>query len=305
MAPRRNSSQVKAQLRQIQQRQQHAIRNYNNAVNDYNREVKRRVNAYNQAVRDYNHVAQRHNNAVRQHRTRLQQELNRLTSRPAATTRSTVAVRTSVATVVEQFRALERSAEAGVLDGRWLDLSEREAANSAAVLNALVADADPSQSPGDDTVAELRASDIDTELAAAGGDLTSRWHGALFALHPDNPDAGRHFATSSREMMAVLLDRVAPDQDVLAANPNCPRTPNGSVSRRARIHFCLARQGHDVGALAEFIDADVTNVIDLFDAFNAGTHGTAAKLPISQLAALKERVEDAVRFVHSIAFGLS
>ena len=101
------------------------------------------------------------------------------------------------------------------------------------------------------------------------------------------------------------IERVAPDPEVLAVNPNCPRTPNGSVSRRARIHFCLARQGHDVEALAEFVDADVTNVIDLFEAFNAGTHGTAGKLSIGQLIALKERVQDAVRFVHSIAFGLS
>lgn len=92
--------------------------------------------AYDREVKNYNQVVRRDNDTVKRHRARLQQELNRR----AATTRSTVAVRASVGTVVGQFHVLDCSVDAGLIDGRWLDPSEREATNSAAVLNALLAE---------------------------------------------------------------------------------------------------------------------------------------------------------------------
>lgn len=45
-------------------------------------------------------------------------------------------------------------------------------------------------------------------------------------------------------------------------------------------------------------------VAELFNEFNSGTHGAAGKFALAQLGALKRRVEDAVHFVHAIAFGV-
>ena len=295
MPPRRSAAQIQAQIRQAQQKQRQAVRKYNS-------ERRQAVAKVNRAIDNYNHAARRYNSARRMEMARLQRELQRLSSRSQTTTR-TVSARTSVQTVVSRFQVLERSAESDLLDGAWLDLSERETANSVATLNALldtVADADIP----DTSLRALQQSDIESEIGAVGGDLADRWHGALFALNPRNHDAGRHFATSAREMLGRMLEIVAPDDAVVKANPNCPRTPKGDVSRRARIFFCLARQGHDLEQLADFVEADVTNVIDLFDEFNSGTHGLAGKFPLAQLVALKHRVEDAVRFVHAVAFGL-
>jgi hypothetical protein len=88
---------------------------------------------------------------------------------------------------------------------------------------------------------------------------------------------------------------------VLAVDPNCARTPQGSISRRARVHHCLNRRGGYDPALEAFINADLENVLSLFDEFKSGTHGEAGRFDLSGLAAIKLRVEGAIQFVSRIA----
>ena len=95
--------------------------------------------------------------------------------------------------------------------------------------------------------------------------------GALFALHPRNPDAARHFCTSAREMLSDMLEIVAPSQLVEANDPFRDRTSQGSVSRRARIRYCLRRSGSHSPELEDFVEEDITNVLALFAEFDAGT----------------------------------
>lgn len=298
----RSAAQIRAQIRQAQQRQQQAVRKYNDAVRKYKTDRRQAIANANRAIDNHNSAVRRQNAARRTQLARLQRELQRLASRPNSASR-TVTVRTSVHSVVRHYQVLEHTADRGELDGAWLDLSEREAANSVEVYNVLLDDVSAADM-GDGEVAGLQTSGIGLELQRVGGDLDARWNGALFALNPRNPDATRHFTTSAREMLGMMLELVAPDDAVLTANPNCPRTDRGDVSRRARIHYCLARQGHDTDELADFVEADVDNVVHLFAEFNSGTHGSAGKFPVAQLAGLKRRVEDAVRFVSAIAFGI-
>jgi hypothetical protein len=295
VASRKSRAQIQAQLRQAQQKQRQAINKYNADARAHNRKVQQAVSNYNTAVR-------RHNAAVRSNRVRLQRELTALQSHPRSP-RTTAVYGPSVVALVESFTRLESAETHGgiAVAGDLFDLSENEAANSVAVLNALLADP-PTSVPTDEVIGELRRSTITEHLHGFNSDLAARWSGALFALHPDNPDAARHFCTSAREMLARMLELVAPDEDVLAHDPDCPKTDNGSVSRRARIYYCLNRQGEHTAELAAFVEADLDNVLDLFQEFNAGTHGEAGHIPIAQLAAIKARVEDAVRFVHRIAF---
>lgn len=89
---------------------------------------------------------------------------------------------------------------------------------------------------------------------------------------------------------------------VLAAYPDAPRTPEGWPTRRTRIRYCLARRGRDSESLAEFVDADIQNVVDLFQVFNDGTHGAAGRFDLSELLAVKNRVEQAIRFLY-VAIG--
>jgi hypothetical protein len=102
-------------------------------------------------------------------------------------------------------------------------------------------------------------------------------------------------------MLDCMLEQAAPDDEVLASNPNAARTQQGSVSRRARVVHCLERRGSFDESLAAFIEVDLDNVVALFKDFNDGTHGHAGRFDLTQLRAIKRRVEDAVRFVAHIA----
>ena len=136
MARRYSASQIRSKLRQAQQKQQQAITKYNNAVRRRNQGVRTAVNRYNQAVRA-------HNERVRANRRRLASELARLNSRPTTTTTRYVVYRTSVRTLQRSYSRLETSADSQQLDARYnrlLDLSEREAANSAEVTNRILGD---------------------------------------------------------------------------------------------------------------------------------------------------------------------
>jgi hypothetical protein len=287
MVRRITPSQARSMIRQAQQKQQQAIRKYNSAINGYNSDVKQAVNKHNQEVNA-------HNARVRANRSRLQNELRHLNSGASPTARYTTSTR--VVRIVEQrFVGVETAFESG----RWadpqnlLDLAEGEAADSVATINRLV---DP-KGVGE---GELQATTLTSELTDISSELQARWTGALFALNPENPDAARHFCTSAREMLTSILDIEAPDAEVIAANPNYIRTPNGGVARRARIHHVLARRGNSIAEMVEFVDADIDGVITLFDDFNHGTHGAAGRFPMGELIALKDRVERAVKFLHHL-----
>ena len=174
-------------------------------------------------------------------------------------------------------------------------MSERETANSVAVADSLLRD---EQDEGN--AADLSETNVTDELREIDPDLDGRWRGAVFALSPRNPDAARHFCTSAREIFVRILDVTAPDADVLASDPDCPKH-DGRPTRRAKIHYLLARKGAEGGALEDFVEEDMTNILRLFRVFNDGTHGGAGRFSIGQLVAIKERVESGILFLHQIA----
>jgi hypothetical protein len=298
---------AQSQARQEQQRRRRAAeeaqRKLRRAVNDYNSGVRKAVNEYNAGVRQVNREIDRYNAAVRTHnakvrsnRQRLRRELDRLDRTPSRTT-ITVPYRTSVQQFTTSFETLEGRAKAGGWgDSDVMAWSSAEAVNSVVALNALLGSTEDDEQPDADD-AQLRETRLGPELAQLDADLGARWEGALYSLHPDNPDAARHFCTSAREMLSRIISTVAPTEEVLAANPAAARTDANKLTRRARIEHCLARRNLDVEGLGEFVDDDIDNVLSLFDEFNDGTHGSAGQFTIRQLLALKTRVEDAVLYV--------
>jgi hypothetical protein len=97
-----------------------------------------------------------------------------------------------------------------------------------------------------------------------------------------------------------FLELNAPDDEVLRAFPECDMAPDGRPTRRTRIRTLLARQSMMEEEFEEFVDKDVENVIDLFRAFNDGTHGTAGKYSFGQLKAMKTRVEEGILFLANL-----
>ena len=297
MVRRISSSQLRSKLRQAQAKQKQAVDRYNRAVRARNQNVKAAVNRYNQAVNQYNSKVRAHNSRVRANRERLRQELNKLAR--ATSRRSHGRLRTSVETVHRTYVRLESAAEEhryGEEYNQVLDLSEREAANSASVMNAILGNPEHSGS-----VENVRSTSLDPILSVIGADLPDRWHGALFSLNANNPDAARHFCTSAREILTRILDTCAPNRMVMAEMPGCEKIQGGSSpTRRSKIRFFLNRGSMAKKPLEDFVEEDMENVLQLFQEFNDGTHGTAGRFSLGQLAAIKTRVEHAVEFLWSI-----
>ena len=288
MARRVTPSQWNSMVRQAQQKQRRAIDKYNREARAHNQKVKQAVHNYNRDVRAYNA-------RVRADRQRLKNEIARL-NRQTNTTRY-VTYRVSVNAVQTAYERLEHAADAGGFDERYndiLDLSEREAANNAGLMNALLGDA---QMPDQAHAPNAMESPLTPILHAISSDLRDRWQGALFSLNPQNPDAARHFCTSAREIIARILHIKAPDDAVVAAMADCDRTQQGTPTRRARIRYILHLNGMDQDELETFVEADMDNVVQLFHTFNEGTHGAAGKFDFAQLQAIRKRVEDGIMFL--------
>lgn len=257
------------------------------------------INKLNQEIRTYNAKVKAYNSRAQTNRDRLRRELQRLAR--SASKPQHVTFRTSVERVQRSYAILESRADADVYGEQFdhfLDLSEREAANSVSVINAL-----QGETPENETDDTPPQSEIDDILDAISQDAQNRWQGALFALSPQNPDAARHFCTSARELLTEILERFAKDDEVKRALPSCELTPQGKPTRREKIRFFFHRHGITDDALTEFVEDDMENVIQLFRVFNDGTHGSSGRFEHSQLLAIRTRLEGAVSFLWSIITG--
>lgn len=299
MVRRISMSQFQSELRELERRRRQAIDQYNQNVRRHNDAVRRYNDNRRRAIDDYNREARAHNSRVMANRQRLQSALNSLAnlSRQPVATRY-VTFRTSVEAVSTAYVRLERHPDANLgadYDG-LVDLSEREAANSVEVMNSLLGSPASTDGPADELI-DARLTD---ELQRMSPDLDKRWHGAVFALDPRNPDAARHFCTSAREIMTQILDIHAPDAAVVELMPDCPLTDEGTPTRRAKVRFFLQRRGMQIDALEDFVEQDMENIVQLFRVFNDGTHGSAGTFDLGQLKIIQKRVEDAIFFLSRV-----
>lgn len=278
-------SQLKSKLRQIESQQKQAVRNFNRAIDKYNREVR----AYNTRVR----MSQsRINSALAKLRLRY---TTTTTIRYTVYTSSTYTLNDAYTRLTEKFP----TEYVGENQQLLLELAENENANSLETTNALLSKEEERE---DEDIAEedLRTTTITTELSKIAQDLDNRWRGAIFALSPHNPDAARHFCTSAREIFTQIFEIKAPNKSVFDAMPDCEKTPQGTPSRRAKIQYWLHRKGITSPTLANFVEADIKNILELFHTFNAGTHGPSDEYDLSQLFSIKTRVEDGIIFLSNI-----
>ena len=291
MAGRLSRGQIESRIRQAQQKQRQAINNYNNAARRYNTEVKRVVDDYNRKVRA-------HNSRLRANQQRLRNELARWSS--SSTGKDFIEYRQRVVILRESFARMELSADRGTWSGgdELFDLAEGETANSFSVLHAL---ADASAKPDVEQVFDgLQRTKIGDELASISNDLDARWRGALFSLHPHNPDAARHFCTSAREIISTILDLEAPDEAVARSGLSYENTSDGRITRRSKLRYCLWEAGLLDEEFVDFAEKDIDGIVTLFKDFNNATHGSAGRFNLSQLESLKTRVEDGILFLHKL-----
>lgn len=264
--------------RRVDAHNKRVVDNYNREVRNYNQKRQTAINKYNQAI-------QSHNAQVERNR---QQRLSAL--RSLSSTRYGEVRNSSIDLSVRYDRIQASSAAQSDI----LAAAERESSNSAAVAFAL----NTAEESAEETAQDTGVLDYLSDLSQ---DLCDRWKGALYALNPVNTDAARHFCTSVREIFTEILDRWADDKDVVAADPNCEKTQNGTPSRRAKIRFLLKKKGADTPDMLGFVEKDIDDILQLFPVFNKATHGAAGTLSFASLKALRQRVEGGIMFLATIA----
>lgn len=285
MTKKLTPSQFKSKMRQIEQKQKKAINDLNRAINNYNREVKKAVNDYNAAVR-------KHNANVRRNRQIINNELRKLNTTTTVRTSYTVSSRTMQQHYEDVGRVYYEGVSVTPEQDRILDLIEQEQANSLITENYIEGDNIPEESPED--------IEIGDKLALVSDDLNNRWKGAVFALNPNNPDATRHFCTSTREIFTEFLEIKAPDEKVFAYNPQCQKTERGNATRREKIKYMMRNTNMDESVVS-FVEADIKNVLELNQLLSGGTHGPAGKFTFNKLVQVKKRVEQGINFLCEIS----
>lgn len=150
-----------------------------------------------------------------------------------------------------------------------------------------------------DELAEEMASALPAALERLDGSFVAMWRGATAALTSSNPDRVRHFATSSRELFTHVLHQLAPDAGVRAWSTAPEHYHDGRPTRRARLLYVCRGIKH--GPFDMFVDKDIEAVLEMLSLFQEGTHATDAGFSEPQLAAMRLRIESALRFLLEIA----
>lgn len=272
-----STSQLRSQLRKLESKQRTAINNYNRAIKNYNTQV-RKIN-----------------NELRRNQQKIKSELSKLNSGLRITTTYSTSVRTlnvSYQRVTDNYEVLENT---NSKQEQLYDLIEQENANNLVVANTLNNPNDTAEIEG-----SLNDSMIGDKLKILSPDLNDRWNGALYSLNPKNPDATRHFCTSSREIFTDIFDNYAHDEEVFNMFPNCDKTERGNATRRWKIKYFLNKKGIELKGAEEFIDNDIDNILELYHILSDGTHGYAGRYTFIQLKAIKKRVEDGILFLCNI-----
>ena len=281
-------------VRQAERKQKQAVDKYNREVRAHNQKVRAQQQKQKRAVDDYNRAARAHNTKVRTFRRRLVDELRKLQSSSSTRTRRVSVSAESLHTAFSRVEARQQSG-AGYPEDLYA-LFEDETSNSLRAANAI----DRADAADDDEAAGLQSTTLAGELRHFSPDLERRWEGALFALNPRNPDAGRHFCTSARECILTALDLAAPDDVVKRDLSSCAYANDGRLTRRSKLKYLLVRKGLVDDVVEDFVNEDVDDVLRLFRVFNDGTHGQSGRFEMHELVAVKVRAEAGIRFLHRL-----
>lgn len=292
MAKKFNASQLKSQIRQLQQKQHQAVNNINRAINNYNSAAKKYRNDVNRAISSYDSAVRTYNSSVKRARLIISRETSLLQAR--STVHTTYSA--SLSAMQQSYQSINAVYHEGtsmdVQENRILDLVEQEQANSLITARFIESGEIPDENTDDIELGE--------KLMDVSPDLHNRWKGAVYALNPNNPDAARHFCTSARELLTEFLETKAPDDMVFQYNPNSQKTERGNATRRSKIEYMMRKNTFDK-SVTWFVEDDINNIIELFSVLNGGTHGKAGKYEFEKLLQVKKRVEEGINFLCEIS----
>ncbi len=261
---------------------------FRSQMNKLQREAKRAERKIKQNINNFNREVREYNSNVRKNRNKILRELNRMQSANTLNTE----YYTSVQLVHNTYTKVNELYNKGIVDDKLFNAIENENANSLELGNVVL-----NKSEIEDSEERFDESNISDKLIKISTDLNDRWKGALFSLSPNNPEATRHFCTSTREILKVLIDDGIKDKDVINNNPKCEKTKNGTPTRREKIKYVMSKKGISSELIIEFTDNNIENIVSLINELSNGTHGHSNKYSLNQLKLLKKRFEYSINFV--------
>ncbi len=261
---------------------------FRSQINKIQREAKRAENQFKQSFNNYNRAVRHYNTNIRNARNKIQRELNRMQSTYTIKTNYSISTRV----VHDLYMKVNNSYNNGNIDENIFNDIENEDANNLELGNVVLNNYEVEHSD-----INLDESNISEKLIKISTDLENRWKGALFSLNPNNPEAARHFCTSTREILKVLIDDGIKDKEVITTNPECERTNNGTPTRKEKIKYAMNKKGISNELIIEFTNNNIENTVSLINELSNGTHGYANKYSLNQLKTFKKRFEDSINFI--------
>lgn len=248
-------------------------------MNRIQRETKNAERKLKQSINDHNKAVRQYNSNLRSSQSKIQRELNKLNS--SSIVKTSYYVTTNV--VHDVYTKVSDLYNNGLIDENIFNAIENENANSLELSNVIL---NNEEVENDDI--ELDKSSVSIKLANISKDLDDRWRGALFSLNPSNPEAARHFCTSTREILKVLIDDGIKDKEVINSNPQCEKTKYGSPTRKEKIKYAMGEKGINNELIVEFTDSNIENTVSLINELSNGTHGHSNKYSINQSKSFKK-----------------
>ncbi len=261
---------------------------FKSQINKLQREAKRAENQIRQSINSYNSAVRQYNSNVRSAQNKIQREFNRMESAYIVRTNYSISTRE----VHDVYKKVSNSYDDGYIDENIFNAIENEDANNLELSNVVLNNYEVENAD-----IELDESNISEKLIKISTDLDNRWKGALFSLNPNNPEAARHFCTSTREILKVLIDDSIKNEEVVANNPQCAKTDNGTPTRKEKIKYAMNKKGISNELIIEFTNSNIDNTVSLIGELSNGTHGHANRYSLNQLKSFKKRFEDSINFV--------
>lgn len=262
---------------------------FKSQMNKIQRDAKKIERQFKQGINDYNRAVRQYNSNVRTAQNKIQIELNRMQT-ATYTVKTNYYISTKV--VHDTYTKVSNSYDNGDIDESIFEAIENEDANNLELGNVVL-----NNEEIENYDVELDESNISAKLIKISSDLDNRWKGALFSLNPNNPEAARHFCTSTREILKVLIDDGIKDKDVVATNPQCEKTNNGTPTRKEKIKYAMNKKGISNKLIIEFTNNNIENAVSLINELSNGTHGHSNRYSLNQLKSFKKRFEASINFI--------
>ena len=176
----------------------------------------------------------------------------------------------------------------------FIELPERETNNSIMLYNSLMG---YDESDGQGNI-DLQRTYVGVPLYQVSNYLGSRLLSALYLLNPNNPNAAGYFCFDVKPIILELIQKFAPEDEVLENYKYCIVDEEGKPFLRSKIGYLLNRKDSYFTALENFIVNDINDLRNMMDIIcMSAKEGAEMRFEMPQLLKLKKRVEDAIMFI--------